>query len=281
MPGWLPKLRRWHRWPHPWWRWHARHPWPPWWRPHRWWSPHELRRRAPRVWLRRPRWALELHLHRRRATRAAHGRHTHRRANDLRVCHRRRREVRHRGPRDLRLHHARGRTAHAPNRARETGLGLEERASGHTASGGASDASAGERATASGRLDAGLVRRGRALDGHGDDLLAAEEEEAERPPLLALAGGLGGLGGRELAELLAVAEDEVHVAIEGHEFPHELSSVLDRHAHPVVDELEHLRPLGVRHGGWCADGGAAKKARLGFPPRGRSGEERGVFVGFV
>jgi hypothetical protein len=48
------------------------------------------------------------------------------------------------------------------------------------------------------------------------------------------------------------------VAIEGHELPHELPAVLDRDAHPVVDELEHLRPLGVRHGGWCAGGGAAQ-----------------------
>jgi hypothetical protein len=52
----------------------------------------------------------------------------------------------------------------------------------------------------------------------------------------------------------AAALDEVHV-----ELAHELASVLDHHPHAVVDELEHLGALWVRHGvvarGRATDGG--------------------------
>jgi len=94
-----------------------------------------------------------------------------------------------------------------------------------------------------------------------NDLLAAEEEKAKHAALLAVSRGLGRLGGREAAELLAVAEDEVHVAVERHELAHELAPVLDHHPHAVVDELEHLGALRVRHGG-VAGGSAAAATRV-------------------
>lgn len=84
----------------------------------------------------------------------------------------------------------------------------------------------------------------RALDGHGDDLLAAEEDEAEGAAVLTVVVvGLGALGRGEFSELLAVVEDEVHVAVEGHELADQLTAVLDGHPHPVVDVLEHLQTL--------------------------------------
>jgi hypothetical protein len=222
---------------------------------------------------------LELHLHPR-----AHGRNAPlRRAHNLRVRHWSRGHVGHRWPRDLGLHHARGRTADSPYGPSKPRSGLEHRAGGQPAPGGAADSRSGKRSSHCGGLGAGLVGRRRALDGHGDDLLAAEQEEAERAALLAVAGGgLGGLGGREAAELLAVAEDEVHVAVEGHELAHELAAVLDRHAHAVVDELEHLGALRVRHGG----GGRPWRRRLGLGLRRRrkwedeeAKMEEGVFEG--
>jgi hypothetical protein len=171
------------------------------------------------------------------------------------------RQVGHRRPRDLGLHHAGGGSTDAAHRASEPRSRLEQRAGGHTASSGAADAGAGECSARRRSLGARFVGRRRALDGHGDDLLAAEKEEAERAALLAVARGLGGLGGREAAELLAVAEDEVHVAVERHELAHELAPVLDRHPHAVVDELEHLGALRVRHGG-VAGGRAAAATRV-------------------
>jgi hypothetical protein len=65
-----------------------------------------------------------------------------------------------------------------PNRAGESWSGLEQRDGGHPASSGATDTRAGEGSPGGGGLGARLVGRRRALDGHGDDLLAAEEEEA-------------------------------------------------------------------------------------------------------
>ena len=41
-------------------------------------------------------------------------------------------------------------------------------------------------------------------------------------------------------ELLAVAEDEVHVLVEGLELPDEGARVLQDDAHPVVDVLRQL-----------------------------------------
>ena len=83
----------------------------------------------------------------------------------------------------------------------------------------------------------------------GDDESAAEEDEAEGAAVLPVGGvrGLGALGGGELPELLAVAEDEVHVAVEGHELAHQLTAVLDGDPHAVVDVLKHLGALRHRH----------------------------------
>lgn len=50
-----------------------------------------------------------------------------------------------------------------------------------------------------------------------------------------------------LAELLAVGEDEVHVLVEREEAPDERALVVERHAHPVVDEPEHFAVLRDRH----------------------------------
>ena len=49
-----------------------------------------------------------------------------------------------------------------------------------------------------------------------------------------------GTGGHFFPELLAVAEDEVHVLVEGLELPDEGARVLQDDAHPVVDVLRQL-----------------------------------------
>lgn len=152
--------------------------------------------------------------------------------------------------RDLRLHHAGGGAADSADRAGESGLGLDDGGGRDTSTGSTSDAGACQSGGTDG-LGAGLFRRRRALDGHGDDLLAAEEDEAERAAVLAVGafGWLLALGRRKLAELLTVAEDEVHVAVEGHEFSDELATVLNGDTHTVVDVLKHLGTLRHRHFG--------------------------------
>ncbi|KAK7259616.1 hypothetical protein RIF29_25226 [Crotalaria pallida] len=47
----------------------------------------------------------------------------------------------------------------------------------------------------------------------------------------------------KLPELLAIIEDKVHVAVEGHELSNELMVVLDRDVHAIIDELKDLRTL--------------------------------------
>lgn len=150
--------------------------------------------------------------------------------------------------RDLRLHHARSRAANAANWAGETRLGLDNGSRRNTSSGGTTDAGACKRGGTDG-LRAGLFRRRWTLDGHGDDLLAAEKDKAERAAVLTVAtvSGLLALGRRKLAELLTVAEDKVHVSVECHEFSDELASILNGDAHSVVDVLEHLGTLRHRH----------------------------------
>ena len=49
-----------------------------------------------------------------------------------------------------------------------------------------------------------------------------------------------GTDGHFFPELLAVAEDEVHVLVEGLELPDEGARVLQDDAHPVVDVLRQL-----------------------------------------
>jgi hypothetical protein len=276
------RWRRWHPWPRlsEWWRrhsrphsrrWWPRHPGPHLWRPHRRWSPHELLWRCPRERSRRRSRRAERHLHLRRHSRTHWGRHPLRRAHDLRIRHRLGRQVGHRRPRDLGLHHAGGGSTNPTYRTSEPRSCLEQRAGGHTAPSGAADARAGEGSARRRGLGAGLVGRWWALDGHGYYLLAAEEEEAERAALLAFTGSLGGLGGREAAKLLAIAEDEVHVAVERHELAHKLAPVLDRHPHAVVDELEHLGALRVRHGVAGKGGRGATRVRVSAKMNGGRG----------
>lgn len=240
-----PRARRWRRsshhltrrrWPH--WplcklRWHRerlRHPptrplgkLPRWWR-----SPHHRRRSLtlPRIW----RW-----------------RHLGRRPD-----HRRRR-VRHRRSRKLRarhllwLHHTRRGPTHAADRPSKARLCLYERRCRNPSAGSAANAGSRQGGSAD-SLGAGLFGRRWALHSHGDDLFSAEEDKAECASVLALlVAGLLAFGGGKFAELLAVAEDEVHVAVEGHELPHQLPPVLDCDPHPVIDVLEHLRTLRHRH----------------------------------
>ena len=47
----------------------------------------------------------------------------------------------------------------------------------------------------------------------------------------------------DLSELIAVAQDEVHMLVEGFERPDEDASILQDTAHPVVDVLQHLTAL--------------------------------------
>lgn len=130
---------------------------------------------------------------------------------------------------------------------------MDERRGRDAAAGSSADARASEGGGRRG-LGTGFIGRRGAFHGHGYDLLAAEENEAERATVLSLlrratAGLFGALGGGELAEFLAVSENEVHVAIEGHELADEHTAVLDGDAHAIVDVLEHLRSLRHRHGG--------------------------------
>lgn len=175
-------------------------------------------------------------------------RRPHHRRSTAGIRHRRCVELRR--ARDLRLHHARGGAAHTADRAGEAWLSLDDGSGRDTSSGGSANTRAGESGGAD-CLGAGLFRRRRALDGHGDDLLAAEEDEAERAAVLAVAsfGWFLALGRRKFAELLAIAEDEVHVAVEGHEFSDELTTVLNGDTHTVVDVLKHLGTLRHRHFG--------------------------------
>ena len=70
------------------------------------------------------------------------------------------------------------------------------------------------------------------------DILPPEQDEPQHSLLLPLRG-LGRLG-LQLAELLAVAKDDVHVLVEGLELPDEGARVLQDDAHPVVDVLRQL-----------------------------------------
>lgn len=127
-------------------------------------------------------------------------------------------------------------------------MGLDEGRSRDTTARSTTKAGASKGGGSDG-LGTRIIGRRRAFDGHGDDLFATEEDKAKCAALLALVTEVLLGDGREAAELLAVANDEVHVAIEGHELPDELAAILDGDAHTVVDVLEHLRSLGDRHGG--------------------------------
>lgn len=195
-----------------------------------------MSRRHRRRWTPHGRWTLTGVRH---LSRRPH----HRRTTGIR--HRRR--VKLRRPRDLRLHHAGSGATNTADGTGETGLSLNNGGGRDSSSGGASNSGAGE-CSGAGGLGAGLFRRRRTLNSHGDDLLAAEEDEAEGAAVFTVGvSGFLALSRRKFTKLLAVAEDEVHVAVEGHEFSDELTTVLDGDAHAVVDVLEHLGTLGHRH----------------------------------
>ena len=85
----------------------------------------------------------------------------------------------------------------------------------------------------------------RSLDGHRDEMLASEKDQAEDSLLLFLL--LGSLGS-DAAELFAVREDHVHVLVKRLEGAHELATVLESDADSVVDILQHLAALSLnRH----------------------------------
>lgn len=240
-----PRARRWRRsshhltrrwWPH--WplrklRWHRerlRHPptRPPSKLPRGWRSPHHLWWTLPLPRIRRWR-----HLRRRphhRGSRVSHGRSRKLRARHL-----------------LWLHHTRRGPTHAADGPSKARLSLNERRRRNPSSGSAANAGSRQGGSVDG-LCTGLFRRRWALHGHGNDLFSAEEDEAECAAVLALlVAGLLAFGRGKLAELLAVAEDEVHVAVEGHKLSNQLPAVLNCDPHPVVDVLEHLRTLRHRH----------------------------------
>lgn len=146
------------------------------------------------------------------------------------------------------MHHSGGGAANTADRPGEARLGLNKRCSRDTTAGSTTKAGASKGGGSDG-LGTRIIRRRRAFDGHRDDLFAAEEDKAKCAALLTLFGEVLLGDGREAAELLAVTNDEVHVAIEGHELPDELAAILDGDPHTVVDVLEHLRSLGDRHGG--------------------------------
>jgi hypothetical protein len=85
------------------------------------------------------------------------------------------------------------------------------------------------------------------LDGRGtldverNDALSPNQDQTENSLLLSLLLALA--LGRDLSVLLAIAEHEVHVFVEGHEFAHQRPSIFDSNFHTIVDELEHLTAL--------------------------------------
>ena len=93
--------------------------------------------------------------------------------------------------------------------------------------------------------------RGRTLDRERNHLFTSEQHEAQTA-LLELVG-FGEVRHVLLAgssallfdgtELLAIAEHEVHVLVEGHEGAHQRAAVLDCDAHAVVDVTQHLALL--------------------------------------
>lgn len=164
----------------------------------------------------------------RRGTHHRRCRVSHGRSRQLRPCH-------------LWLHHSGSGSTDAADGARKTRLSLNEWGSRNSSAGSAANAGSSHSSGVNG-LGSGLFGRGWTLDSHGNDFFAAEEDEAECATVLALLVVVGFLSfsRRKLAELLAVAEDEIHVAVEGHKLADQLAAVLDCDPHPVVDVLEHL-----------------------------------------
>ncbi len=129
-------------------------------------------------------------------------------------------------------HHGGRGAAHAPDRTGQARGG----AHGSAASRSATHAHAA--GSQIGHLGDVVLVDGRALHGHGHDVLAPEQDEAEDALLLALRR-LGRLG-LELPELLAISQDEVHVLVERLEGANEGARVLQDDPHAVVDVAAHL-----------------------------------------
>jgi hypothetical protein len=89
-----------------------------------------------------------------------------------------------------------------------------------------------------------FFRRRRTFNSHGNNLFAAEEEKAECAAVFTVTvGGFLTFYRWKFAKLFAVAENEIHVAVEGHELSDELTTVLNCYAHTVVDVLKHFGTL--------------------------------------
>merc|ERR550525_325080 len=89
-----------------------------------------------------------------------------------------------------------------------------------------------------------LVRR-RSLHCHRHDILPPEEHQAQHSLLLPL-DSLRRLW-LQLAELLAVAQYDVHVLVESFELTDERPGVLENDPHPIIDVVVHLIVLTHNH----------------------------------
>lgn len=133
------------------------------------------------------------------------------------------------------LHHPRSRPTKATNWPSKSRLSLNQWPCRNTSSRRTTHPRSRNSIRSRSSLQAGLVWRRWALNGHGDDLFAAEEDEAKRSAVFALF--LGSLRRRKLPELFTVAENEIHVAVKGHELADQLTAILDRDSHPIIDVL--------------------------------------------
>jgi hypothetical protein len=80
------------------------------------------------------------------------------------------------------------------------------------------------------------------LDSHGDQMFASQQDETEHTLLFLL---LFTSLGSHLAELLAIAEHDVHVLVERLERAYELAAVLECGAHAIVDVVQHFAALSL------------------------------------
>lgn len=137
-----------------------------------------------------------------------------------------------------RLHHLLGGATHTTHGS----LQASTTRAGHATAGGPANAGAGG---GTGQVDAGSLLSGwGSLEGHGDDGLPTQQQQAHGALLLLL---LFVLLAADAPELLAVGQDHVHVLVERFEYPNECPAVLHGHLHPVADVTQHLVILGERH----------------------------------
>lgn len=113
----------------------------------------------------------------------------------------------------------------------------------HSASGHATD-SRTRSCSRNGNSGQAFLWRRWSLHRQGNYVLAAQQYKAQHALLLAL-GHLGILRAN-LPELLAVAEDQVHVFVEGFEGTDEGTRVLQHDSHPIIQVLNHFVVLADR-----------------------------------